>query len=690
MAHNKARDTDGKGASRQGSCLHKEAGRLLAGDDALLTGIDDGVTPVADETGCGVFLRAEGRSECHYWSVKLGAVADMERFTACSRGQGPFWMEPRAGVSTGEIPGDTQWLLARRTDGRHVLIVPLIDEALRFCLDGRDGTLRLWADSGDPWTVRREGIGAFVAAGDDPYALQARGAEAVRRRLKTATLRREKTPPDLVDLFGWCTWDAFYREVSAENVRAGLESFRAGGVCPRFLILDDGWLSVRAMPTGGLRLTAFEANEKCPGGLKASIVALKRDFGLARVLAWHAVAGYWAGVDGEAFPDFDVRETERRDLPSFGRDPALTYGWMGSLCAVVPPDRVDAFDEALHRRLAEQGVGGVNVDNQGSLEYSAARLGGRVPLARAYRRAMEKSARRHFAGRLINCMSCSNDLVYQAEDSTLTRTSADFWPARPETHGAHLYINAQVGMWFGQFAHPDWDMFQSGHAMGAYHAAARAISGAPVYVSDKPDAHDFGVLRRLVCADGRTLRCADIARPSPDCLFRDPTREEVLLKIFNFNAHGAVLGVFHARYAEGAAAGIAGAISAADLPGLDAGPCAVLAHRSGELRRLGPGEQWAVRLDAGGWEIFTFAPIRHGRAVLGLADKYNSGGGVANLQDSEKQMAFDIRDAGELALWAERPPRSLTLDGKPVTWEHSPATGKVTAKLPAAGRVAVK
>ena len=26
--------------------------------------------------------------------------------------------------------------------------------------------------------------------------------------------------------------------------------------------------------------------------------------------------------------------------------------------------------------------------------------------------------------------------------------------------------NAMVGMWFGQFVHPDWDMFQSGHAMG--------------------------------------------------------------------------------------------------------------------------------------------------------------------------------------------------------------------------------
>ena len=41
-------------------------------------------------------------------------------------------------------------------------------------------------------------------------------------------------------------------------------------------------------------------------------------------------------------------------------------------------------------------------------------------------------------------------------------------------------------MWFGEFIQPDWDMFQSGHRMGALHAAGRAVSGGPVYVSDKP------------------------------------------------------------------------------------------------------------------------------------------------------------------------------------------------------------
>src|SRR5690606_24145598 len=96
-------------------------------------------------------------------------------------------------------------------------------------------------------------------------------------------------------------------------------------------------------------------------------------------------------------------------------------------------------------------------------------------------------------------------------------------------------------------------MFQSGHEMGAFHAAGRAVGGCPVYVSDKPEEHDFNLLRKLVLSDGTTLRARAQGRPSPDCLFHDPRHEDVALKIFNFNTYGGVLGVFNARWVEGAA-----------------------------------------------------------------------------------------------------------------------------------------
>ena len=47
--------------------------------------------------------------------------------------------------------------------------------------------------------------------------------------------------PSFTDYFGWCTWDSYYTDLSANQIVRGLESFRPTGVTPRFLILDDGW-----------------------------------------------------------------------------------------------------------------------------------------------------------------------------------------------------------------------------------------------------------------------------------------------------------------------------------------------------------------------------------------------------------------------------------------------------------------
>ena len=669
----------------------KIANAIRANGEPILEAVGDNVSLVHDETGTGVFLRAESQQTCQFWFVSLGTtISGLDCFTACYRREVTFWMEPRAGTAIHEIPGDTQWLMLRRTDGKFVLLVPIFDAALRFCLGYHEGKLCLWADSGDPWTVQRDGVGAFLAVGDDPYALQERGAMAIMRRLKTGKLRREKPLPDFVDLFGWCTWDAFYRDVSADKVRQGLTSFRTGGVTPKLVILDDGWLSTRTMPLGGDRLTSFEANDKFPGGLAPVVEMARCEFGVQRFLVWHAMVGYWAGVDGGSFPAEEVHEVARRDLPNYGRgDMAPMFMWMGVVCGMIPPNRIAAFYDTFHACLAAQGVDGVKVDNQSSIELSTSGLGSRVRVSQAYRHGLEAACRKHFSGRLINCMSNSNEMHLMAADSTLMRTSTDFWPTRPETHGMHLYTNAMVGMWFGQFVHPDWDMFQSGHAMGAFHAAGRAISGSPVYVSDKPDAHDFDLLRKLVCADGTVLRCTEPGLPSPDCLFRDPTRENVLLKIFNFNPHGAVLGVFHTKYDGGASVPITGTVSLADVPGLPAGRYAVLAHCSGEVRLLATGETWPVRLEFGQWEIFTVAPWQEGRAVLGLADKLNSGGAVRDLRHAAGRSVFRIMDGGILILAAARSPAAITVDAAPVTWRFDAVIGKVEARIVAAGEVAV-
>ena len=93
----------------------------------------------------------------------------------------------------------------------------------------------------------------------------AAGAAAAAAALSSASPRG--TGPRFADYFGWCSWDSFYTDLSADGVLGGLSSFQGTGVTPRFLILDDGWQGTtvddqaNSFQWGG-RLTSFDANFK--------------------------------------------------------------------------------------------------------------------------------------------------------------------------------------------------------------------------------------------------------------------------------------------------------------------------------------------------------------------------------------------------------------------------------------------
>ena len=653
-----------------------ENGKLTTGRRTLISGIPKCTTAVPDPSGVGLFLRFAASEPAARLVFPLGVLENLDRFTCCHRYE-PFWMKPVAGTRAGQVPIETQFLLCQFGETDVVLFVPLIDRALtgafRASLQGAgERGLELVAESGDPAVAAAEMVGLFVAAGKDPYELMERAAESVSTALGTCRLAREKLEPDFLDYFGWCTWDAFYQEVSHDKVREGLASFQAAGVPPGYLILDDGWQEVVKRSTGETRLSSFAANGKFPGGLGHTIRMAKEEFSITQFFVWHAMTGYWGGVDGETLPGYGAKPVARSFSPGILQHRPTMDEWWGGVVGVVPPDQIYRFFHDYHRCLRAEGVDGVKVDTQATLEGVAAGFGGRVEMTRRYREALEGSAQVHFEGNLINCMSCSSEMLYGALASTVTRTSTDFWPNRPESHGEHLYTNAQVSLWFGEFIRPDWDMFQSGHAMGGYHAAGRAVSGGPVYVSDKPGEHDAGLLRKLVLKDGRIARCLYAGRPSRDCLFRDPTREDVLLKIFNSNTEGHILGVFHARAsAEGEAdRPIAGAIALADIDPKGCDRFAVYAHRADELRLMTGADVWEITLAPNEYEVFTFVaadPAVRQMALIGISDLFNSSGVVeAPVSDMVDPTGvrwgyadYRVDAIGHVIAWCERAPSHL-------------------------------
>ncbi|CAI7793552.1 unnamed protein product [Closterium sp. NIES-53] len=599
----------------------------------------------------------------------------------------------------------------------YVVVLPLLDGSFRAALQGSPSDdLEVCLESGDPQVCTDESLHAvYMHSGTNPYSIISDAVKAVEQHMGSFLRREVKQLPGLLDCFGWCTWDAFYTKVDAHGVKQGLASLAAGNTPAKFLIIDDGWQSVAAdshedssatITVGtqyASRLTDLKANYKFKQqqqkqqeeqegeekegegrpeegqgdegasalgeaagmvhGLGQVVREVKAAHDLKYVYVWHALMGYWGGVRPHAtsMQQFDPAlvfpvpsPSILLNQPDMAHD-SLTLNGLG----VVSPAKVFHFYDALHGYLAACGVDGVKVDVQNILETLGAGYGGRVALARGYHEALERSVAKNFEENgVIACMSHNTDGLYSAKQTAVVRASDDFWPTDPASHTVHIVSVAYNSLFLGEFMQPDWDMFHSLHPAAEFHAAARAVGGCAVYVSDKPGQHDFSVLRKLVLPDGSVLRAKLPGRPTRDCLFADPARDHTsMLKIWTMNACSGMVGAFNCQGAGWCRDGrkytmhnpdpdaVTGTVAAADVDLLAdvaagdwTGDVVVFSHNAGELVRLPADTSLVVHLHRLEFELYTVAPITVVGSVavapIGLTNMYNSGGAVLSMRSS--------------------------------------------------------
>ena len=149
---------------------------------------------------------------------------------------------------------------------------------------------------------------------------------------------------------------------------------------------------------------------------------------------------------------------------------------------------------------------------------------------------------------MVGCMCHSTENLYNYYETSIVRASDDFYPRDAAAQTVHIVSCAYNSVMLGEIAMTDWDMFHSKHECAGMHAAARAISGGPVYVSDSPGQHDPQLLRRLVLSDGRVLRTTRPGRPTRDCLFENVMEDKTTaLKLWSTNKVGALIGAFNVQ-----------------------------------------------------------------------------------------------------------------------------------------------
>lgn len=286
--------------------------------------------------------------------------------------------------------------------------------------------------------------------------------------------------------------------------------------------------------------------------------------------------------------------------PALAWDPSALVG-VGS----VAPNKLEEMYKRMHTYLADAGIDGVKVDAQSGIGAFGVGNGGGSTIAQACVRAVENSAKSAFSAgsrlkfseknalfnlqlqqrvgtlgqivrktrgilglsaqnraqevdsggllkdsplALTGCMCHSTENLLNYYETSMARASDDFYPKDMAAQTVHLVSCAYNTVMLGEIATTDWDMFHSKHPFAAMHAAARAISGGPVYVSDSPGNHDPDLLGRLVLPDGGILRAQIPARPTVDCLFSDVQQDGIsAMKLWSLNKVGAVAGVFNVQ-----------------------------------------------------------------------------------------------------------------------------------------------
>ncbi|CAK7322935.1 unnamed protein product [Dovyalis caffra] len=448
------------------------------------------------------------------------------------------------------------------------------------------------------------------------------------------------------------TQDAFCLTVDPKGVWEGVKGLVEGGRCPpRELQGLNPTAAGEQMPW---RLVKFEENYKfrdyespnVASGkrMRAFIRDLKEEFGTEEhVYVWHALCGYWGGIR----PNVGGNVPESRVIrPKLSPGLQMTMGDLAvdkiinNGVGLVPPERAYKINFRSNGFLQ-------------LLEMLSEEFGGRVALAEAYYKALTASVKKHFkANGVIASMEHCNDFMFLGTEAiALGRVVT-----HQEIRMGHIGYCAYNSLWMGNFIHLDWDMFQSTHPCAEFHAASRAISGGPIYVSDSVGYHNFKLLKALVLPDGYILRCQYYALPTRDSLFEDPLHDgKTMLKIWNLNKHTGVLGIFNCqgggwcplsrrnKSSNQYSRTVISLVSPKDIEwnsgkspisvtGVD--KFAVYSFKEKKVKLLKSSDNLEISLEPFNYELFTVSPVTVlprklvQLAPLGLVNMLNTGGAI--------------------------------------------------------------
>jgi len=564
------------------------------------------------------------------------------------------------------------FLILELARGDYLAVLPMGGNTLYSWFDiGPDGD-RLFLNLGhwgtDP--VTDEDIPFYAwARSENPYAAShnAWRAAATCPQLKgSLRLREDKPYPEPFSYLGWCSWE-FYRHseerkdyppLGSDGVCALIRDFVKLGKPVRWMLIDNGHFNGN---------TDFSPKQKqWPEGYKP-LAEARTDEGVKWIGIWYAFMG------GGKHP-----YSGAASLPDELQQHMTTVGGAGLPKPTAGSCR--AFYEYLYSFAARDGLDFMKIDfstrpichyagrEEVGLDFGRIDVSGKTGVGNPYKahalmfRALEDVTQEQFSG-IIHCNWHNAPNLFNLKHGVVGRCSEDYKPGNAKRGRSHQFCSFAAMPWLGQVAWGDHDMFHSSDARyGRLMAAAKALSGGPVYVSDGPKECNMTAVAPLCYQDGRLLRPLAPGAPVYDDVFYTPNRGKAL-RVMAPLANG--MAMFAANNLEDAEV----TVTASFAPAMYRQVRALIQPYPGEWEMPAEGLVYynvyaeeggrfdgPVEIPLRGFSdcLLQVSPIQHGWAVIGRTDKYLCGAAVEEVSMSAETMTLRLHEAGPFALYSAK------------------------------------
>ncbi|MCT4602627.1 MAG: hypothetical protein N4A59_06975 [Marinifilum sp.] len=578
------------------------------------------------------------------------------------------WTKPIVYTDTKQLPSqELMFNIWQHKDGIYGAMMPLCGDSWVSHLAGGKqgiGTISIdWSQSSSEKTPF-----LAVAFDNDPYALVERlYAEGMKTMNRKNNLRKYKSFPSMFEGLGWCTWNAMYEQVSEQKIVDAMSTFKQKSIRIPWMLIDDGWLCTDKQS----RLTSqgFDQN-KFPKGITPVVEHLKEEFDIDDIGVWHTMSGYWSGVDKTQFD-----EEMKANLVPF-RDKADVHDEAWSDVEYYAPNpngsNANRFYDSWYKYLSNNGLSFVKVDQQAIIKRLAHGMQnwqamGYWNVATGMERALQQNVQKYFEGRIVNCQDMAVEALYNMSGSAIVRNSDDFFPERTAFYSlevekgnaaTHTIMNLFNAVWTSQIAWPDYDMFQSHHVSAYYHAALRAISGGPVYITDTPGMQNEDVIKTLIDSRGKLYRADKSGLPTKDCLFT--INKNKPLKAYSRIGEAGVLAIFNADDSDF----VEGNWKVNDVDGLKGNDFVAYEYKSKTLKIVSAEDRVPINLDRLDFQYWNVIPLDKKAVVIGLLNKLNARAAVESEVIKDGKLVALLHEGGHIGMVIPQKPKNILIDGK--------------------------